>query len=259
MFTSEEREEIRASLVSAARADGCICGAAHLGSAAIGALDSWSDIDFALCLAPDADLAETAARWTSLLYDQHHAVTHYDVNRGGTLYRVFLLSSTLQVDISFWNAAEFRAFGQKFQLIFGAANEPRPAPLPETKDLIGMAWLYALHVRSSLARRRMLQAEYMLSGMRNEMLALACRRHGVAAIQARGVDDLPQEFRLAVASCFPCSLDPSDMVQAFSATTAGLLAEIGYVDAELKVKLASPLNDLVSSLGSKAEGKEAAS
>ena len=96
----------------------------------------------------------------------------------------------------------------KFNLIFGAAGEPIPAPEPDSIDMIGMAWLYALHVRSSIARGRHLQAEHMLSGMRDSALALACKRHGVAAVQGRGLDDLPEELQVQAADCLAQSLEP---------------------------------------------------
>ena len=88
-------------------------------------------------------------------------VASYDLRRGDILYRVFLLDNTLQIDLSFWPATELRATGPKFSLIFGAAGDTIPSPIPDSKDLIGMAWLYALHVRSSIARSRFLQAEHM--------------------------------------------------------------------------------------------------
>jgi len=203
MFTAEERERLREQLISAARADGRITGAAHLGSAALEQQDAWSDIDLALCLAPAASFETVLEDWTTRVYRDCSVVAHLDVRRGEILYRVFLLQNTLQIDVSFWPATDFRAVGPKFKLIFGTANEPRPAPVPEARELIGMGWLYALHVRSALARGRRLQAEYMLSGMRNEMLALACRRQGLIAVQGRGMDDLPREFQAPGCEVFP--------------------------------------------------------
>jgi hypothetical protein len=82
VFTSQKREQIRGELVAAAKADSRIGGAAHLGSAALGQLDRWSDIDLALCLAPDADLNEVLIDWTTRLYRDHAAVANYDVRRG---------------------------------------------------------------------------------------------------------------------------------------------------------------------------------
>jgi hypothetical protein len=248
MFTEQEREHIRKELVSAAEADARIIGAAHLGSAALGRQDQWSDIDLALCLAADADFNEVLVDWTQCMYTDHAAVTNYDLKRGTILYRVFLLNNTLQVDLSFWPAPEFRAIGPKFSLIFGSAGEPIPAPQPDSMDMIGIAWLYALHVRSSIARGRRLQAEHMLSGMRDSVLALVCKRHGVAAVQGRGLDDLPEALRVQAADCLAQSLEPVALKSAFRATMDLLIGEIQYADAALAAQLTSPLNTVVSCL-----------
>jgi len=248
VFTSQKREQIRGELVAAAKADSRIAGAAHLGSAALGQLDRWSDIDLALGLAPDADLNQILVDWTTRLYRDHAAVADYDIRRGDILYRVFLLDNTLQVDLSFWPPNELRALGPKFNLIFGAAGEPVSAPDPDSKDLIGMAWLYALHVRSSIARSRLLQAEYMLSGMRDNVLALMCTRHGVAAVQGRGLDDLSEEQKARAAECLAHSLEPVELKRAFRLTVDALLEEVRCADPGLATKLEGTLNSMVNCL-----------
>jgi hypothetical protein len=248
VFTSQRREQIRGELVAAAKADARISGAAHLGSAALGQLDRWSDIDLALGLAANADLNQVLVDWTTRLYRDHAAVANYDVRRGDILYRVFLLDNTLQVDLSFWPSSELRAVGPKFSLIFGAAGEPIPAPVPDTKDLIGMAWLYALHVRSSIARSRLLQAEYMLSGMRDNVLALMCQRQGIAAVQGRGLDDLAEEQKARAAECLARSLEPVELKRAFRLTVDALLEEVRCTDSSLATKLESTLNRMVNCL-----------
>ena len=251
MFMPDERERLRVQLVAAAREDGRITGAAHLGSAAIGQQDAWSDIDLALCLAPEASFEDVLRDWTARLYGDLGAVAHLDVRRREILYRVFLLGNTLQIDVSFWPAEEFRAVGPKFKLIFGTANETRTAPEPEAKDLADMGWLYALHVRSAIARKRWLQAEYMLSGMRNEMLALACRRHGLVAVQGRGLDELPRDFQTRVARCFLQSLEEAELRRAFAETTEALLEEIGYADPEMADRVQGPLREIADVSGSR--------
>jgi hypothetical protein len=248
VFTSQRREQIRGELVAAAKADARISGAAHLGSAALGQLDRWSDIDLALGLAANADLNQVLVDWTTRLYRDHAAVANYDVRRGDILYRVFLLDNTLQVDLSFWPSSELRAVGPKFSLIFGAAGEPIPAPVPDTKDLIGMAWLYALHVRSSIARSRLLQAEYMLSGMRDNVLALMCQHQGIAAVQGRGLDDLAEEQKARAAECLARSLEPVELKRAFRLTVDALLEEVRCTDSSLATKLESTLNRMVNCL-----------
>jgi hypothetical protein len=244
MFTRQEREQMRAALVSAAQADSNVTGAAHLGSAAADRLDDWSDIDLGLCLSPDAALDDVIPAWTARLYEDHEAVAHCDVRRGETLYRVFLLRNTLQVDVSFWPADRFRATGPKFKLIFGRANEPQPSPASSTAELIGLAWLCGLHVRSSIARHRLLQAEYMLSNMRNRVIALACLRQGFSTTEGRGFDDLADDQRSGFAECYPSSLGPEELHRAFQRTMSALLIETRLRDSDLAEKIGPTLIEI---------------
>ena len=244
IFTPAERELLRGELTSAAQKDPNLCGAAHTGSGASASLDCWSDIDLALCLKPDASHERVLAEWTELLY-RHHAVAHLDIMRGPTLFRVFLLEHTLQVDVAFWRAEEFAPIGPNFLLIFGKVGRPHHTPPPDPFSLIGMAWLYALHVRSSLARGRILQAEYMLSGMRNHVSELTALRCGVNPHQGRGLDDLPVLERDLAASHIPCSLAPSELRRAFQSAMRALLEEVRHADGEVANRLSGPLNDIV--------------
>jgi len=244
MFSRDEREHIRSALVRAAQADSNITGAAHLGSAAADRLDDWSDIDLALCVSHDAAVDDVIASWTARLYENHGAVAHCDVRRGETLYRVFLLRNTLQVDISFWPADRFRATGPKFTLIFGVANEPQSPVTDSAAELIGLAWLYGLHVRSSIARHRLLQAEYMLSNMRNRVIALACLRECLSTSEGRGFDDLSTDQRSRFVECCPAALTAEELQRAFQRTTSALLNEIQLRDSDLAEKLGPTLVEI---------------
>ncbi|MGH7869180.1 MAG: nucleotidyltransferase domain-containing protein, partial [Candidatus Dormibacteraceae bacterium] len=177
---------------------------------------------------------------------EHAAVHHVDVTRGVILYRVFLLANTLQVDLAFWPASEFGAIAPTFRLLFGTANERPMAPAPVAVELIGMGWLYALHARSSIARGRVWQAEYMISGVRDHVLALACLRYGVPALQGRGMDNLPLEITAALTGALVRSLDIAELSRAFGVISEALLAEIEQVDASLGNRLKGPLRELAS-------------
>lgn len=244
VFTPADRDELRDVLVSAAHADPHISAAALTGSAAVDGEDRWSDIDLAFAVAADADVGQVVADWTGRMYSEHAAVHHVDLMRGSTLFRVFLLASTLQVDLAFWAAAEFGAIAPTFRLLFGTANKRPAAPAPDGTELIGLAWLHALHARSSIARGRVWQAEYMLSAVRDHVLALACLRHGVPASQARGIDDLPPEITAPYSGALVGSLDIGEIRRAFGAISAALLAEIELVDAGLADRLRGPLLEL---------------
>src|SRR5437867_2684022 len=195
MFTVADRERIRSEILEAARTDERLTGGAITGSAAAGREDQWSDIDLGFGVADAARIPDVLTDWTARMYDRHGALHHLDVFAGAWVYRVFLLANTLQVDLAFAPADEFSARAPTFRLVFGrAADRPHVSP-PAAESLVGYGWLYALHVRSSLARERLWQAEYMVSAMRDQVLALACLRHGLPAREGRGTDLLPEDVR----------------------------------------------------------------
>lgn len=240
MFTPEGRDRVLADLVAAARADSRISGAALTGSASVGRTDRWSDIDLALAVVTDRD--EVRAEWTDRMYRSYGAVHHLDLD----VFRVFLLADTLQVDIAFWPESEFGARGPKFRTLFGKPNELPQTPPPDAENLIGWAWLYALHARSSLARGRVWQAEYMISGMRDQVLALACLRHDVPAVQGRGMDDLPAHVVAPFSEALVRTTDPAELRRACGVVATLLLTEIRFVDAALAARLSGPLRAITS-------------
>jgi hypothetical protein len=244
MFTETERDELRAALVAAARADERITGAALTGSASVGNEDRWSDIDLAFGFAAGTDLGAAIADWTAVMYSDHGAVGQVDIISGAVTYRVFLLASTLQVDLAFAPAADFGAVAPTFRLLFGTAVQRAQSAPPDAVELIGLAWLYGLHARSSIARGRGGQAEYMISGVRDYVLALACLRHGVPAVQGRGLHLLPADVTGPLAGALVRSLDAAELSRAFGVATEALVMEISHVDAELAKRLYGPLREL---------------
>jgi hypothetical protein len=244
MFTPDERGRVRDALIGAARADARVSGCALTGSASIGREDRWSDIDLALGLADGGDAAEVIADWTAMMYAEHGAVGYTDVISRATVYRVFLLASTLQVDIAFAPAREFGATAPTFRLVFGESVRLRWSSPPEATELIGMAWLHALHARSSIARGRMWQAEYMISGARDRVLALACLRHGLSPYQGRGMDQLPAEVLAAIEPALVRSLEPARLRDSLRAVVMALLGEVSATDPELRGRLEGPLEEL---------------
>jgi len=247
VFTPASRIALRDWLVDLARNDERITAAAILGSAAEEREDRWSDIDLALRLAAGEDVAEVAESWTALIQERSDVVTHLDLWLRGALYRVFVFADTLQVDLSFWTDESFAAHGPRFRLLFGETNDPVPVTPPAAGEVLGLAWLYALHVRSSIARRRAWQAVYMLNAVREQTIQLACLRHGLPTNEGRGVDELPRALTRTLAETMPTSTHPDELQRAFGALTALMLGEATYVDRELARRLDPLMTELVRS------------
>jgi hypothetical protein len=241
MFTPEERARLRSELLQSAATDRRIDGAALTGSAAAECEDRWSDIDLAFGVADSAGVPDVLSDWTKCMYDRHRAVHHLDVHAGEWVYRVFLLASTLQVDLAFVPAREFRALGPAFRLVSGNANEPRHVPPPPASDVVGLAWLYALHARSCIARRKLWQAEHMISGVRDQALALACIRHDLPSAHGRGMDHLPAEVTAPFEGSLVRQLDLVELSRAFRVVVSGLLGEIQRADEELAARVKGTL------------------
>jgi predicted nucleotidyltransferase len=244
VFTPEERERLREELVAAAKADERISSIAITGSAARGAVDRWSDIDLAFGVADPTTLRDAIGDWTERMQREHGAVHHFDVTRGSWVYRVFLLESTLQVDLAFAPAAEFGALSPTFKLLSGTSVDLPQAPPPQAEEMIGLGWLYALHSRSCIERGKVWQAEYMISAVRDQALALTALRHGLAAVQGRGFDKLPRKVTAAFEGALVRSLDIDELRRAFRVATRCLLEEVRHSDPTLAGRLDGPLTEL---------------
>ena len=247
MFTPEQRSRLRSDLLEYAASDRRISCAAITGSAAAEREDRWSDIDLAFGVAEAADLQGALADCTTHMYGRHLALHHLDVGFGAWTYRVFLLPDTLQVDLAFVPATGFRALSPDFRLVFGTANESRQVPPPTAAGLIGVGWLYALHARSCIARGKSWQAEYMISGMRDTALALACLRYGLPTDHGRGMDSLPSGVAAQYDGSLVRQLDTAELSRAFRVVTERLLSEIRSADVELAGRLEAALTQMTGS------------
>ena len=241
MFTPEERHRLGTELLEFAARDSRISGAAITGSAAANREDRWSDIDLAFGVTSAAQLPSALDDWTAYMYQQHRALHHLDVTFGAWIYRVFLLANTLQVDLAFVPAAEFRALTPAFRLHRGESQEPASMPPPQPEAVIGYGWLYALHARSCIARGKLWQAAYMINNLRDNVLALACLRHDLPAVQGRGFDLLPKEVLAHFDHSLIQHLDVAEISRVFASLMPEFLLEIEKADAALAVKLRNAL------------------
>jgi hypothetical protein len=245
MFTEAYRNDLRDALIEKAGLDQRLVGVALTGSSSTDSEDRWSDIDLAFGVASDQSLDEVIADWTLYMHDKHRAVANVDVVSRATVYRVFLLANSLQVDIAFAPEHEFGAVAPTFRLVSGTAREQPQSGPPEISRLIGMAWLYGLHARSSIARGRPWQAEYMISALRDHVVMLACVRHEVPYQQGRGADMLPRSVTQSLQDALVRSVDGAELIRAFGRAMKLLVNEVEYSGMERANSLIPVLEELV--------------
>jgi hypothetical protein len=244
-FTPEQRDRARAHLLAMARADARVVAGAVVGSQAGGGGDRWSDLDLTFGLAPGVTPAAILDEWTPRLEEELGAVHLFDLPFMTSLFRVFLLPGSLQLDLSFTPGSDFGAYGPKFELLFGEAVERPHVPVPSSAHLFGWGVHDAVRARFSIERGRPWQAEYLISGLRDQALALACRRRGLEPRHARGCDDLPAAVAATFEDALVRSLDRGELLRALGAAIEALLREAEEVGGR-GPRLAAPLRDLTS-------------
>ncbi len=238
MFTVEQRDALRERLLRLAEGDDRVVAGAAVGSLAVNAGDRFSDLDLTFAIADHVPVAAVLDDWTRTLIDERDAVHLVDLEHGPTTYRVFLLPDALQFDLSMTPAAQFRPAGPRFRLLFGqtaaghaeSARPPVPGnlsiPTPAVAhDLFGWGVVYALHARACIERGRVWQAEHYVGAVRDHALSLACLREGLAAVQARGYDDLSAETLARFDAAHVAAVELDALRRALAASVLALMRE----------------------------------
>ena len=96
------------------------------------------------------------------------------------------LPAWIEVIFNFVPEAGFGSRGPQWRTIFGQSHSLEPFPAPDPQHLAGLVWHHALHARICIERGRWWQAGYWLSGVRDQVIALACVRLGYPGVHAKG-------------------------------------------------------------------------
>jgi len=238
VFTVEQRDTLRDRVLRLAEEDERAVAGAVVGSLALGGGDRFSDLDLTFGIADRVRVADVLDDWTRTLINEMEAVHLVDLQRGPTIYRVFLLPNALQFDLSMTPAAHFRPAGPRFRLLFGeiAASAPDDSTLAAVGelfigipavagDIFGWGVIYALHTRACIERGRVWQAEHYTGAIRDLALSLACLREGTPAVQARGYDDLSPETLARFEGAHVGATGPGALRTALTASVRALLHE----------------------------------
>ena len=165
------------------------------------------------------------------MYQEHGAVHHTDVTAGATISAPSCSPAPCRWILA---SPRQRSLVPPRRLQVGPRRRSRTTShvLAERHGADRNGWLHALMlVRQSSDDG--LEAEYMISGVRDHALALACLRNGVSPNQGRGVDSLTSEVKNGLTGALVCSLKIAELKRAFSVACQSLLAEAGHVDDDL--------------------------
>lgn len=243
MFSVQDRDRLHGRILEMAKADTRVVSGAVVGSLALSNGDRWSDLDLTFAVSDEFSIYDVLEEWTQLIFKEFGAAHLFDLPSGPSIYRVFLIPTCLQFDLSFTPASKFGATSPKFRLLFGSAVERSFHQPPSAHELFGYAVHHALRARFCIERGRYWQAEYWISSLRDYALNLACLRRGLPANNARGYDDLPSEVQALFIKSFTPSLDPKELLNALGHVIDGLLQEAEEV-RELAEKIEPQLREL---------------
>ena len=163
VFEVEARDAARAFILRLASDDRRVTAGALVGSFAREAQDRWSDLDLTFAVADQIPIGEVITDWTRRLEEELGAVPIWDVQVRNRTYRVFVLPGSLQVDLSFTAASQFRPAGPSFTLLFGEAGPTEAPSSPTPEHFFGLGVVQALHARRCIERARWWQAVAMLT------------------------------------------------------------------------------------------------
>jgi hypothetical protein len=108
-----------------------------------------------------------------------------------------------------------------------------------------MGWLYAIHARSAVARRRVWQAAMMLDELRNSLITLMCIRAELNPWHGREVDQLPAEDRSRLETSRPQRIDVEALDCGRILMTEQFPEEVAHHDPERFRRLQEPFAELV--------------
>ena len=122
MFTVEQRDALCERVLRLAEEDDRVVPGAVVGSLAVDGGDRFSDLDLTFGIASHVPVTEVLDDWTTTLVDEVGAVQLADLERGPTIYRVFLLPDALQLGLTAGSARGRMAWPPSPQASTGASR-----------------------------------------------------------------------------------------------------------------------------------------
>jgi hypothetical protein len=246
MFSITYRQAVRSRVLEWALADNRIVAGAVVGSLAHSEGDRWSDVDLTFGVSDATTTTQILSDYTKLLVADFEAISLFDLPRGTSIYRVFLLPGCLQVDLSFTPASDFGAIGPSFKLLFGVAVDKPHLAQQSGQDLLGYAVHHALRARICIERGRLCQAEYWISASRDYALSIACLHRDLPAQYGRGFDELPSDLKVLLNNSLVTALEREPLLRALDRTIDLLLLEGADEIQRMSVRVKDQLREMAT-------------
>jgi predicted nucleotidyltransferase len=232
-FTEEDRTNLLKRVIEIGETDNRVTGGALIGSVATETFDAWSDIDITFGINSENEPKLVLEEWTALLQEEYSVVHHFDLIHLSTIYRVFLFSNGLELDLSVTPENDFGPRASGFKLLFGKANEMQVASPPLPEAFIGLCWHHIMHTNTAINRGKKWHAEFWISSLRNHLIARKCSRLELVSSFAKGADALPQQEVDVFQDTLVVSLETDEMRRALQAIVVIFLSEVKLVNKEL--------------------------
>lgn len=147
MFTVNDRNSLYDFVMQLAKDDRRVVTGALVGSLALDGGDRWSDLDLTFSVEDGFPMHDVLEDWTGIFQGKLDAAHFFDIHRDPLIYRVFLLPSCLQCDLSFTPKSKFGPAGPKFKLLLGKYVDKPLLPPPSAMELFGYAVHHILRAR----------------------------------------------------------------------------------------------------------------
>ena len=85
----------------------------------------------------------------------------------------------------------------------------------------------------------------MISGVRDNALALACLRYGLPVVRGSGIDILPRQVAAQFEESLVRQIEVKELSRAYRVVIGGLLSEIRIADSDLAGRLDAVLMSLI--------------
>jgi len=226
LFSTKDRAYVFDRTVLIARQDPRVTGGAIVGSRSTDTQDSWSDIDITFGIKSNIDIKIVLNDWTRLLEDEFGMVHYFDLQSGSAIYRVILFPNCLELDLSVVPEKDFGSRSPNFRLLFGTTVDRSNFPKPSVEELIGFGWHHIIHANAAIRRGRNWQAEYWISGARDNILALQSMRFGEDARHARSVHLLPAALVAQFEDTLVRSTEINELQRALKAVSMAFIEEV---------------------------------